>query len=121
MEGAHSGKGLGIQFLRHIERTRVLVHLVDFSLENERDPVQDYEIIQKELKWFNENLYEKPQILAASKVDHPRAEERFKALKEQFKKMNPNIMALSSITGKGISELLFSLKDLLNRLGEEGT
>ena len=113
VEGAHLGKGLGTQFLRHIERTRIVVHLVDFSPENERDPIRDYEIVQNELKCFSEGLFLKPQILVASKVDDPRAEEKFKLHKGQFKNMNLNIIKLSSIMGIGISDLLYSLKDAL--------
>ncbi|MFQ5717328.1 MAG: GTPase ObgE, partial [Nitrospinales bacterium] len=79
IEGAHHGKGLGIRFLKHTERARLLVHLLDFSLDNERDPIADHRAIQNELRHFSEELYAKPQILAAGKIDSPQAEKKFEA------------------------------------------
>lgn len=106
IEGAHEGKGLGTRFLKHTERTRVIIHLLDFSGLCERDPIEDYEVIQKELKAFSEDLYHKPQILAASKIDHPEAEEKFEAYHERLEAINPRLLAISSVTGRGIPELI---------------
>lgn len=119
IEGAHNGKGLGIQFLKHIERTRILVHLLDFSAESERDPVSDHQIIQHELKCFSPDLFLKPQILVASKIDHPEAEARFTVLKERLQELNPRVLAISSVTGKGLSELLYQIKDMLIATAEK--
>jgi len=106
IEGAHAGKGLGTRFLKHTERTRIIVHLIDFSGFSERDPIEDYEVIQRELKNFNEDLFKKPQLLVASKIDHPEAEEKFSQYRERLTALNPNVIAISSVTGKGIKELV---------------
>ncbi len=119
IEGAHEGKGLGIRFLKHTERSRLLVHLLDFSLENERDPVEDYHIIQSELKNFSQNLFEKPQILCANKLDHPEAQERFESLKSRLEEQGGPVMGISSVTGEGIRELLFQIKERLAKLKKQ--
>ncbi len=113
IEGAHTGKGLGIRFLKHTERSRLLLHLIDFSLENERDPVTDYQAIQNELKCFSEDLFSKPQLLVASKVDHPEAEKRFEDYKARLMELNTNVLAISSITGKGLKELIIHIQKTL--------
>ena len=113
IEGAHSGKGLGIRFLKHIERSRLLVHLLDFSESHSRDPVSDYHAIQKELKSFSPELYLKPQILVATKVDHPSAQEKFEDYKDRMHLLNPDFFAISSVTGQGLSPLLARIKDML--------
>lgn len=113
IEGAHSGKGLGVRFLKHIERSRLLLHLLDFSESHSRDPVSDYHAIQRELKSFNSELYLKPQILVAAKVDHPAAQENVEVYKDRMKRLNPEFFAVSSVTGQGLSLLLGKIKDLL--------
>ncbi len=115
IEGAHTGKGLGIRFLKHIERSRLLIHLLDFSAESEGDPMDNYRKLQTELEKFSADLYAKPQILVASKVDHPEARERFEALSPRFKAIDPGFRAISSVTGEGIDELLYAVKDHLDR------
>lgn len=119
IEGAHAGKGLGIRFLKHTERSRLLLHLIDFSGSNERDPVDEYEAIQKELKSFSEDLYRKPQILVASKMDHPEAEKKFEGHKARLEKINPSLFPISSITGKGLPELLGHIQSLLWKTPED--
>jgi GTPase len=116
IEGAHEGKGLGIQFLKHTERTRLLVHLIDFSISSDRDPLDDYKAIQKELKSYSQRLFEKPQILVPSKIDHPEAEEKLKQFEAELKKLNPNLLSISAVTGQGIPELLRHIQDQLNTL-----
>ena len=111
IEGAHTGKGLGTRFLKHTERSRLLLHLIDFSLENERDPIADYQTIQNELKCFSEDLFRKPQLLVASKVDHPEAEKKFADYKARLTELNAVVLPISSITGKG-------LNDLINHIGK---
>jgi len=109
IEGAHEGKGLGTRFLKHTERTRLLAHLLDFSMNSDRDPIADYETIQNELKHFSEELYAKPQILVASKIDHPEAEAKFAEYESRLREINPNLYPISSVTGKGIKELVYAL------------
>ena len=120
IEGAHEGRGLGLRFLKHIERTRLLVHLLDCSAASSRDPVSDYHILQHEMEAFSPALADKPQILAASKVDHPEAEAKWEACRERLRALNPNLFAISSVTGKGIPELLYEIKNRLEALGRWG-
>lgn len=109
IEGAHEGKGLGITFLRHIERCRVLVHIV--SMSGERDPYSDYLIINEELKDYAADLEKRPQIVVASKMDSEGAEER----KTEFdKKLGFESLPLSSLTHKGIETLLYKIADLID-------
>ena len=119
IEDAHLGKGLGTRFLKHTERTRLLVHLLDFSIASVRDPIADYEIIQNELKHFSEELYSKPQILVANKVDHPEAEAKFAEFKERLESISPNLSVCSSVTGVGIKELVFKIYEMLHEKEEE--
>ena len=119
IQDAHLGKGLGTRFLKHTERTRLLVHLLDFSITSDRDPVADYEIIQNELKHFSEELYGKPQILVANKIDHPEAEAKFAEYQERLESINPTLLACSSVTGTGIKELVFKIYELLGKNKEE--
>ena len=111
IEGAHLGKGLGLQFLRHIERCRVIVHMVDFSLTG-RDQIEDYKIINKELESYGFGLDKRPQIIVASKMDEEGADERLKAFKKVIKK---DVIEISSLTDLGIETLLFKIADLLDQ------
>ena len=119
IEDAHLGKGLGTRFLKHTERTRLLVHLLDFSIASNRDPIADYETIQNELKQFSEELYSKPQILVANKVDHPEAEAKFAEYKERLEAINPNLFVCSSVTGQNLKELVYKIYDMLEKKDEE--
>jgi len=119
IEDAHLGKGLGTRFLKHTERTRLLVHLLDFSIASDRDPITDYETIQNELKHFSEDLYGKPQILVANKVDHPEAEAKFAEYKERLEVLDPTLLVCSSVTGIGIKELVFKIYEMLETNKEE--
>ena len=119
IEGAHEGKGLGIRFLRHTERSRLLIHLIDFSAENSTDPLDNYRIVQSELERFNINLSQRPQILVASKVDHPEAKEKFQGYESRLRELNPLVYAISSTTGEGVSGLLWKTKEMLDQLREE--
>src|SRR6185436_13533540 len=82
IEGAHTGAGLGIQFLRHIERTRLLAHLVDVSEASGRDPVHDFEIVMQELASFSDDLAQKPMIVVATKMDSAQDPERVASLRQ---------------------------------------
>lgn len=112
IEGAHQGVGLGIQFLRHIERTRVIVHVVDMSGMEGRDPYEDYVTINKELEQYDLRLTERPQIVVANKMDMPGAEEN---LAEFKKKLGDDIKVfpISAITKQGLKPLLHEIADFL--------
>jgi GTP-binding protein len=117
IEGAHQGAGLGHQFLRHIERTRVIVHVIDMAAIEGRDPYEDYLVINEELKQYNLRLTERPQIIVANKMDMPNAEENLKVFKEKLQEDVP-IFPISALTRKGLRELLFAIADLLEKTPE---
>ncbi|PYX46104.1 MAG: GTPase ObgE [Acidobacteria bacterium] len=119
IEGAHSGAGLGTQFLRHIERTRLLVHLVDVSDSSGRQNVaKDVEVILGELASFGAHLNEKPMIMAASKIDAVN-KDKLAALKRYCKKHKLKLYEISAVTGKGIEELKYAMADAITRLREQ--
>ena len=111
IEGAHQGKGLGLQFLRHIERCRIIVHVIDMS-NTGRDPVSDYKTINKELKEYGFGLDKRPVILVASKMDEEGAKERLSAFE---KKTKVKCLQTSSLTEEGIDELIYKCLDLLEK------
>src|SRR5437867_2802031 len=116
IEGAHTGAGLGTQFLRHIERTRLLVQLVDVSDSSGRpDPVKDVEVIKAELASFGAKLDEKPMIMAASKIDAANKEKLAK-LKRYCKKQGYELFPISAMTGKGIKELKYEMAERVEEL-----
>jgi GTPase len=108
IEGAHLGHGLGVQFLRHVERTHLLIHLVDTS-ETGRDPVDDFEKIMIELESFSPDLAKKPMFLTASKIDVCQDPERISVLKQLAADRGLPFFAISSATGQGIPELKFAM------------
>ena len=111
IEGAHKGKGLGHQFLRHIERTRLLLHLIDFSDIDSDNILDRYQKLQNELKAFSENLFDKPQILVATKMDDPQSVINLEKLKPALKEINSSLLTISSVTGEGIEQLLWKIKE----------
>lgn len=111
IEGAHTGKGLGLQFLRHIERCRIIVHIIDMS-NNGRDPASDYEIIKGELKEYGFGLEKRPVIYVASKMDEEGAKER---LQKFEKKTKIKCLPISALTEEGIDELIYRCADLLEK------
>lgn len=117
IEGAHSGIGLGHQFLRHIERTRVIVHVIDMAAIEGRDPYEDYVTINNELQEYNMRLLERPQIIVANKMDMPDAEENLKVFKEKLEEDYP-IFPVSALTRSGLRELLFAIADKLQNTPE---
>lgn len=117
IEGASEGVGLGHQFLRHIERTRVIVHVIDMSGLEGRDPYEDYVTINNELKEYNLRLTERPQIIAANKMDMPDSEENLRMFKEKIGEDIP-VFPISSFTRDGIRELLFAVADKLEHTPE---
>jgi GTP-binding protein len=109
IEGAHEGTGLGMQFLRHIERTRVLAHVIDVSDASGRpDPVHDYNVIMGELESFGSELEKKPMIAVASKMDVANPD-KLAALRKHCKKLRLDLYEISAVTGKGIAELKYGL------------
>lgn len=111
IEGAHEGAGLGLQFLRHIERCRVIVHLIDMAATDGRDPYEDYCIIKKELESYKMNLSKRPSILVANKMDSPQAAANLKAFKEKVKEP---ILEISAYEQTNLEPLLYKIADLLD-------
>lgn len=117
IEGASEGAGLGDRFLRHIERTKVILHLVDVSSFSGRDPLEDYEIIERELAAYNAELALRPQIVVATKIDALDNLERLEAIQERAKKDHKLFFAISSATRSGVNDLVFAVAGLLTDLG----
>jgi GTP-binding protein len=111
IEGAHTGAGLGIQFLRHIERTRLLAHLVDVSETSGRDPVHDFEVVMQELASFSEELAAKPMIVVATKMDAAQDPERVASLRAVAAERGLEFFEISSATGQGIDALKFAMAE----------
>ncbi len=116
--GAHLGHGLGIQFLRHIERTRLLVHLIDVSESSGRDPVEDYHVILEELASFSPELPKKPMVVAAAKMDAMQDPERLERLRTFCEQQGLPLIPISSVTGAGIAELKYFLGSRLREARE---
>lgn len=106
IEGAHSGHGLGHQFLRHIERTKVLIHLVDVSGASGRDPVEDFDTIRRELGLYNAEMLDKPQLVAANKIDAVDDPKRITAIEKRAKKLKLPFFQISAVTGEGVKKLI---------------
>lgn len=121
IEGASKGVGLGHEFLRHIERTKVMIHMVDAASTEGRDPVADIYAINQELKDYNPVLLEKPQVIAANKTDaiYGDETEALKKLEAEFGKDGTKIFPISAVSGKGLKELLYYVNDLLNNMDDE--
>ena len=119
IEGASNGTGLGLQFLRHIERTRLLLHVIDVSGVEGRKPVEDFKIINDELKNYSEKLSTRKQIIVANKIDSMQDESLYKDLEELAKKNGMEIFKISAVTGEGISNLLKRVTQALKELPKE--
>lgn len=111
IEGAHLGQGLGIQFLRHIERTRLLAHLVDVSESSGRDPVHDFEIIMQELSAFSEDMAAKPMLIVATKIDVAQDPARLESLRALAAEREMPFFAISSVTGEGLDQLRYAMAE----------
>lgn len=114
IEGASLGQGLGLQFLRHIERTKVILHVIDMSGSEGRDPFEDYKIIQNELKSYKYDLLKRPQIIIANKMDIPGALDNLELFKMELKE-DVTIIPISAATKENIQELLYKTMDLLEQ------
>ncbi len=119
IEGASEGTGLGLQFLRHIERTRLLLHVIDVSGSEGRNPVEDFKIINNELKKYSEKLSKRKQIIVANKIDSMQDETLYKELSKLAKKEKLEIFKISAVTGEGIKELLNKVSQELKELPKE--
>jgi len=114
IEGAHQGAGLGIQFLKHIERTRVLIHLIDITYLEPDDPFRPYQIIREELRNFNPDLVEKPEVVALNKIDLIQDQDRVRKLVALYQKqLGVPTFAISALTRKGVSALIHKVSQLL--------
>ncbi|MGI8745904.1 MAG: GTPase ObgE [Bryobacteraceae bacterium] len=119
IEGAHLGHGLGIQFLRHVERTKLLIHLVDVSDVTGRDPVSDFHVIMEELESFGHGLSAKPMLLVASKIDVAQDPTRVAALREAAREAGLPFYEISSVTSQGIEQLKYAMAEaVLSGAGE---
>ena len=122
IEGAAEGVGLGLEFLRHIERTKVIIHIVDAASIDGRDPVNDVKIINEELKKYNKDIESRPTVIAANKIDaldEVGYETVIEMLKEEFEKDGVKIFPISAVSGKGISELLWYVNDLVKNAPDD--
>ncbi len=119
IEGASEGAGLGDRFLRHVERTKLILHLVDVSSVSGRDPTEDYEIINRELANYNQDLADRPQIVVATKLDALDEPERLEALRKRAKKDRKPFFEISSVAGSGVKELVASVAKALADAAEE--
>ena len=119
IEGAHEGVGLGHDFLRHVERTKVLVHVLDTSGMEGRNPIEDFYKINEELLKYNPKLAEKPQIIAANKMDIPGANEWLEKIRKEFENKVYKIYPISAATGEGINQLKFGIWEILSTVEGE--
>ncbi len=113
IEGAHEGIGLGFEFLRHIQRTLVLIHLIDGSAQ---DPLADFSQINTELSLFDQRLSEKPQVVAINKIDLPEVQERLPELKEAFQHRGYEVFEISALTRQGVRNVLWKAYNLLQEI-----
>ena len=119
IEGASEGVGLGIQFLRHVERTRLLLHFIDVSGQEGRDPIEDYKTINEELAKYSEKLVKRKQILVATKIDSMQDDSNLKKLEELAKKEKLELFKISSVTGEGVEQLIDHVTEVLKTLPKE--
>ncbi len=121
IEGASEGIGLGHEFLKHIERTKVIIHIVDAASTEGRDPLQDINAINEELVRYNPELANKPQVIAANKCDvfyGSEEETVITLLKEEFEPKGMKVFPISAVSGKGVKEILYAVKEMLNNLDD---
>lgn len=122
IEGASEGIGLGHEFLKHIERTKVIIHMVDAASVEGRDPIEDIKKINAELETYNPELLKKPQVIAANKIDvfyGDDEETTLTLMREEFEPKGIKVFPISAVAGKGVKELLYYVKKLLNELDTE--
>lgn len=120
IEGASEGVGLGHEFLRHIERTKVMIHMVDAASTEGRDPIADIYAINKELEAYNPELCRKPQVIAANKIDaiYPGGEDPVEKLRKEFEPQGIQVYPISAVSGQGLKELLYAVWNLLQTVDD---
>lgn len=125
IEGASEGVGLGHEFLRHIERTKVIIHIVDAAGTEGRDPIQDIYAINKELEAYNAELAARPQVIAANKIDamftDSNGDSAVKAIKAEFEPKGIKVYPISAVSGEGVQELLYAVNEMLEGIGDKPT
>lgn len=123
IEGASEGIGLGHEFLRHVERTKVMIHVVDAAGTEGRDPIEDIHAINKELALYSEELSKRPQVIAANKIDvlYQDRNEVLDRLKKEFEPMGYTVFPISAVSGEGVRELLYHVRHMLDEINEEPT
>lgn len=123
IEGASEGIGLGHEFLRHIERTKVIIHIVDAAGTEGRDPVADIYAINKELEAYNPEIAKRPQVIAANKIDaiYDKENSPVEAIKKEFEPMGIAVYPISAVSGQGVKELLYHVNEMLKEISEEVT
>lgn len=125
IEGASEGVGLGHEFLRHVERTKVLIHLVDAASTEGRDPIEDIYTINKELKAYNEDIAKRPQVIAANKIDAVFDDgtdvDPIQRIRDEFEPQGMKVFPISAVSGQGMKELLYYVNDLLAEINEPPT
>lgn len=122
IEGASEGVGLGHEFLRHIERTRVMIHMVDAASTEGRDPIEDIMVINRELEEYNPEIAGRPQVIAANKIDCFPDEDRsvvMELMKEEFEPRGIRVFPISAVTGEGVRDLLYHVKHMLDEVPED--
>ncbi len=123
IEGASEGVGLGHEFLRHIERTKVIIHMVDAASTEGRDPVADIKAINEELRAYNPELLKRPQVIAANKIDaiytDDETENPVDVIKKAFEPEGIKVYPISAVTGQGLKELLYYVRELLDSMTDE--
>lgn len=119
IEGAHSGAGLGHDFLRHVERTKVLIHVVDMASVEGRNPIEDFNKINEELKLYNPELSGKLQVVAANKTDLPGADENLEEFKKEMEKKNIKVFKVSAATNQGLRELMLYVSEMIDKIPDE--
>ena len=119
IEGASKGAGLGLTFLRHVERTRLLIHLLDISGKPSRNPVKDFHALNHELKAYDPSLQEKTQLVALNKVDLPLVREKATDIENQFEKMGHRLYLISGQTGEGVEELIEAVAQVLESISNK--
>lgn len=119
IEGASRGAGLGLTFLRHVERTRLLVHLLDISGDPAQDPLKDFQILNRELQAYHPSLSEKAQIVALNKIDLPSVRQRAEGVKKAFEKIGHRLYAVSGKTGEGVDELILAISLALGSISNK--
>ncbi len=123
IEGASQGVGLGYEFLRHIERTKVMIHIVDAAGTEGRDPIADIYAINKELEAYNPEIAKRPQVIAANKIDaiYDPESDPIEAIKAEFEPQGIKVFPISAVSGKGVRELLYQVNQMLEEIDEEPT